>query len=168
MAMLGLVNGDGNGYSLLGSLGIGRAVGAGFRICRAGRAVLTMGMAGVGFGSAPGAMWSQLMAQNLFRPGGRCFANDGNNMKKWTNRRDACFAAGVRAGKLAPEEAGRAWAFLAGHLEGLGEKDVPKFLDLLAGVRAATIYARGGTGTKDEARLFPDEPAGPVEIGVNH
>ncbi len=63
-------------------------------------------------------------------------------MKKYTNRRDLCFFIGRRANNLTPPQAAEAWFRLARHLESLGERDLPKFHDLAAGIRAATITAK--------------------------
>lgn len=57
-------------------------------------------------------------------------------------RRDMCHFIGRRASKLSPPEAAEAWFALARRLDALGERDVPKFLDLLAGIRAATILGK--------------------------
>lgn len=59
-------------------------------------------------------------------------------------RRDYCYAVGVRAHRLRPNQAAEAWYFLATRLEALGDKDIPKFWDLLAAIRAGTIAAKGG------------------------
>ena len=58
-------------------------------------------------------------------------------------RRDRCYLFGRRACRLSPEEARRAWQSLALQVEALGEKDVPKFNDLLIAVRVATVGAKG-------------------------
>jgi hypothetical protein len=57
-------------------------------------------------------------------------------------RRDRCYFVGLRSGKLTSRQASRAWQSLARELEALGEKDVPKFHDLLHAIRAATIQAK--------------------------
>lgn len=65
----------------------------------------------------------------------------GKKTHRW-RRRDYCFFVGLRAAKLNPSLAAVAWNTLARRLEALGDKDVPKFIDLLAAVRAATISAK--------------------------
>jgi hypothetical protein len=57
-------------------------------------------------------------------------------------RRDMCYFVGRRASMLPPNDAARAWMMLARSVEGMAELDVPKFLGLLAAIRAATIAAR--------------------------
>lgn len=62
--------------------------------------------------------------------------------KGYTNRRDLCFFVGKRAAKLTTPQMVYAWEMLARHLEGaFSEMDVPKFGNLIALVRAATIRA---------------------------
>lgn len=56
-----------------------------------------------------------------------------------TTRRDRCYVIGRRAQKLIPSQAARAWLALARALERMGEKDVPKFNDLLASIHAAHL-----------------------------
>lgn len=57
-------------------------------------------------------------------------------------RRDLVYVVSLRARKLTDSQAANAWFFLARHLDRLSERDLPKFLDLLAGIRAATIFAK--------------------------
>ncbi len=57
-------------------------------------------------------------------------------------RRDLCFLVGKRAAKLSREESANAWQFLSGWVESLGDADVPKFTNLIDGMRQATIVAR--------------------------
>jgi hypothetical protein len=57
-------------------------------------------------------------------------------------RRDLCYVVGRRANKLTTDEAAVAWFFLARHLERLGERDIPKFKDVLAGIRTGTLAAK--------------------------
>lgn len=57
-------------------------------------------------------------------------------------RRDQCLLVGRRAGRLSPGEAATAWARLAEGLEAMGDLDIPKFVDILTAVRAATIRAK--------------------------
>lgn len=68
-----------------------------------------------------------------------------NTMKK-TPRRDRCYFVGLRAAKLSPLQAARAWAHLAARLESLGKTDLPKFRDLLNAIRDATITAKQPAG----------------------
>lgn len=63
-------------------------------------------------------------------------------MKGCTTRRDYVYTVGIRASKLSPEQAHEAWQSLARQLEQMGDKDIPKFWDLLAAIRAATIRAK--------------------------
>lgn len=58
------------------------------------------------------------------------------------NRRDTCYELGVCAEGLSEAQAALAWRSLAGSLQRLGDKDVPKFLDLLASINAAVIVAK--------------------------
>lgn len=58
-------------------------------------------------------------------------------------RRDMCHMIGLRARKLGPVESVEAWLFLAARLEDeLSTRDLPKFIDLLQAIRAATIQAK--------------------------
>jgi hypothetical protein len=58
-------------------------------------------------------------------------------------RRDMCHLVGKRATRLRPDAAAEAWYILARRLEDdLSVMDVPKFLDLLATIRAATIVGK--------------------------
>jgi hypothetical protein len=43
---------------------------------------------------------------------------------------------------LSPIEAAEAWAYLAGYVQALDSRDIPKFKDLLHGIRSATIHAK--------------------------
>lgn len=63
-------------------------------------------------------------------------------MKRKLPRRDLCHITGGRAQKLKPCEAESAWYSLADKLQDMGEKDVPKFADLLSAIRTATIKGR--------------------------
>jgi hypothetical protein len=62
-------------------------------------------------------------------------------MKKLT-RRDRCFLVGRRAGKLNYSQAITAWFAFAVRVEEFGEKDVPKFNDILTAMRDATKVAK--------------------------
>lgn len=55
-------------------------------------------------------------------------------------RRDKCVLVGKRASLLDPAQAREAWYQLAILLDGMGEKDIPKFNDLLRAIRLSTIY----------------------------
>jgi transcriptional regulator GlxA family with amidase domain len=57
-------------------------------------------------------------------------------------RRDMCYFIGKRAGLLSTRDAAVAWRNLARVVEGFGEKDVPKFIDLLMAIRRATIAGK--------------------------
>ena len=57
-------------------------------------------------------------------------------------RRDKCYLAGKRARLLNMQEAHAAWAVMADYLVEYGEKDVPRFDDLMLAIRRATISAR--------------------------
>jgi hypothetical protein len=54
-------------------------------------------------------------------------------------RRDLCDLVGQRAAQLSDRQATAAWRSLARDMEQLGEKDVPKFRDVIRAIRAATI-----------------------------
>ena len=54
-------------------------------------------------------------------------------------RRDTCHAIGEKMLELNSEQSSVAWASLAGHLIRLGERDIPKFMDVIAGINAATM-----------------------------
>lgn len=54
-------------------------------------------------------------------------------------RRDTCDAIGEKMLELNPEQAAKAWRSLGNHLVRLGDRDVPKFMELLAGINAATM-----------------------------
>ncbi len=66
----------------------------------------------------------------------------GRHSHRPMNRRDKCHLTGKRAGRLSGRAAAAAWYLMAGGLEDLGQKDMPKFADLLAQIRGATIAAR--------------------------
>lgn len=57
-------------------------------------------------------------------------------------RRDQCFVVGNRAVRLNDIEAAAAWRELATRLGEMGDRDMPKFADLLGAIRAATIHAK--------------------------
>lgn len=57
-------------------------------------------------------------------------------------RRDRCYLTGIRAAKLSPTQAARAWASLGQALEQLGLVDMPKFKHLLSAIRKATIIGK--------------------------
>lgn len=62
---------------------------------------------------------------------------------KFSTRRELCEIVGRRAALLTPDQAAEAWFFLSGHLDGMGDPGnhkVPKFLDVMAAIRAATIF----------------------------
>lgn len=61
------------------------------------------------------------------------------------NRRDRCYLVGRRAALLASNEAAEAWALLANYVERMGDRDVPKFKELLHSIRIATIKAKQST-----------------------
>lgn len=54
-------------------------------------------------------------------------------------RRDRCYLFGRRAARLTPPQAAEAWYALAESVEAFGDKDVPKFNDLLIAFRVATL-----------------------------
>jgi hypothetical protein len=65
-------------------------------------------------------------------------------------RRDMCYSVGRRAAALKPQEAAAAWQRLATLLGEMGEKDIPKFKDMLAAVRFANIHGKqAGKVTED-------------------
>ncbi len=57
-------------------------------------------------------------------------------------RRDLCYLVGRRAARLSFTQSAKAWQSLARSLEGLSDKDIPKFHDVMDAVRVATIVAR--------------------------
>lgn len=56
-------------------------------------------------------------------------------------RRDRCYQIGAEAATLNDQQAARAWRILARRGEALGSRDIPKFFDLLAIVKVATVVA---------------------------
>lgn len=60
------------------------------------------------------------------------------------NRRDTCFAIGEKMLELDALQSAKAWAFLGRALMRMGDQDIPKFGDLLAGINAATIVSERG------------------------
>lgn len=58
-------------------------------------------------------------------------------------RRDKCELVGRRAENLNAAQAAVAWWQLSEELRELGDRDVPKFKDLLRAIRKATIKGRG-------------------------
>lgn len=65
-------------------------------------------------------------------------------------RRDMCHLIGKRAMKLDPFASLYAWESLAAQVEAFGEKDVPKFLDLLRAFRLATIQGKQKAMAREE------------------
>lgn len=59
-----------------------------------------------------------------------------------TTRRDRCLLFGRRAARLTPTQAYKAWWKLAEKLKEFGDKDVPKFNDLLIAIDTATRSSR--------------------------
>lgn len=59
-------------------------------------------------------------------------------------RRDKCHLVGKRAARVQGLRCAVAWVALAGEIEALGERDMPKFIDLLTAIRRATIAAQKG------------------------
>jgi hypothetical protein len=57
-------------------------------------------------------------------------------------RRDKCHLTATRALKLSPNQANCAWKHFALIVERLGDKDIPKFADMLAAFRVATILGK--------------------------
>jgi hypothetical protein len=57
-------------------------------------------------------------------------------------RRDRCYVCGGRALRLTPLQAANAWYSLSEQIVAMGDKDVPKFNDLLIAFRAATIVSK--------------------------
>jgi len=61
------------------------------------------------------------------------------------NRRDLLHLVGRRAERLTPDQSARAWRYLAGQLQGMGDLSsgyTPKFKDVVQAVRRATISGR--------------------------
>ncbi len=66
--------------------------------------------------------------------------------KGYTNRRDLCYFVGRRAATVNDRQAVYAWRMVARQLEErFSEMDVPKFGNLIALIRAATIRAKSTT-----------------------
>lgn len=64
---------------------------------------------------------------------------------KSVTRRDCCHLTGKRAAMLDAKQSVLAWAFLSGYVRSLGEPErhtLPKFADLMHGIRSATIHAK--------------------------
>lgn len=57
-------------------------------------------------------------------------------------RRDQCYFVGRRARTCSIAQSAAAWLNLATRLEEMGEKDLPKFCDLLSAIRRATITGK--------------------------
>ncbi len=64
-------------------------------------------------------------------------------------RRDKCALVGKRASLLEPAQAKEAWYQLAILLDGMGDKDVPKFNDLLRAIRQSTIHGATALSVND-------------------
>lgn len=63
--------------------------------------------------------------------------------KGYSNRRDLCWFVGKRALTLTPLQMTYAWDMMARQLHHrLGEMDLPKFVNLISLIRAATIKAK--------------------------
>lgn len=75
-------------------------------------------------------------------------------------RRDRCYLAGTRAFRLTNDEAALAWIELSYQLVEFGEKDVPKFNELLAAIRKATL-----AGKRAARKIREGEPAPPRAAG---
>ena len=54
-------------------------------------------------------------------------------------RRDTCYAIGEKMLELNASQAAAAWASLGRHLVSLGDRDIPKFMDMITGINAATM-----------------------------
>lgn len=65
-----------------------------------------------------------------------------NGRIKNIRRNDLCYLVGRRAGLLSGKAAIKAWRELAQRLEDLGERDLPKFQDIVMSIRHATIEGR--------------------------
>lgn len=57
-------------------------------------------------------------------------------------RRDKCYLVGKRASQLSRYQRAYAWHLLAADLMALGNKDIPKFQDIVKAIRQATIQAK--------------------------
>jgi len=85
----------------------------------------------------------------------------GGLRKGYTNRRDLCYFVGKRALTLTPLQMTYAWDMLARQLHHrLGEMDLPKFVNLISLIRAATIKAKSVTNEHEWHRLRETLPAG--------
>ena len=54
-------------------------------------------------------------------------------------RRDTCYAVGEKMLELNTQQAAEAWSSLGRHLVRLGDRDIPKFMDMITGINAATM-----------------------------
>ena len=59
-----------------------------------------------------------------------------------SNRRDLCHELGTQMNELPEPRAAMAWDSLSRHIIKLGDKDVPKFKDLIEAIRIATENGR--------------------------
>lgn len=63
-------------------------------------------------------------------------------MSRRIPRRDRCYFVGLRAARLYPDQAAIAWQHLAKRVESLGDKDLPKYADLISAIRDATFSGK--------------------------
>lgn len=63
-------------------------------------------------------------------------------MPKKLSRRDRCYLIGRRGKTLSEKNMANAWGLLCQSMVELGERDVPKFEDVIAAIRTATVRAR--------------------------
>lgn len=62
-------------------------------------------------------------------------------------RREMCELVGRRMKALGSMAAANAWYELGSHVESLGDRDIPKFIDLITAMRAYTIRYQGIAST---------------------
>lgn len=64
-------------------------------------------------------------------------------MSSVMTRRDRCYLIGRRGLRLTSYQAVKAWFHLADQIERMGDKDVPRFNDLLIAFEVAAVKAKG-------------------------
>ncbi|HXJ75742.1 MAG TPA: hypothetical protein VNM37_22990, partial [Candidatus Dormibacteraeota bacterium] len=57
-------------------------------------------------------------------------------------RRDLCYLLGRRGSRFNLLQSAEAWGILCRQLEALGEKDVPKWMDVMVAINVARISAK--------------------------
>lgn len=73
-------------------------------------------------------------------------------------RRDRCYFMGRRGKTLSEQHMANAWGLLCQSLVELGDRDMPKFDDVLLAIRAATIRARHAKHNPEWNKAMPMRP----------